>query len=157
MLKRRRIALTGAAVGACAAYFLDPDRGRSRRARTKDQAMAALRRRERQADSERRYTEGKIAGAAAEASGAGTFTPEDDIDIVHGISGALAKLEFSTADVNVDVVEGVATLRGQLDAPALMDEACRAVKEVPGVVEVRSYLHTPGTPAPNKAASLKAS
>lgn len=58
---------------------------------------------------------------------------------------------------NVDVVDGVAALRGQLEAMPQMEEVCRAVEGVPGVVEVRSYLHPPGAPAPNKAASLRAS
>jgi hypothetical protein len=41
------------------------------------------------------------------------------------------------------------------------DEAKAAVEQAisgtPGVLAVESFLHTPGTPAPNKAASLKAS
>lgn len=145
------------AAGAGAAYFLDPDRGRSRRTRARDQATAALRRQRREAQSRDRYVQGQVEGAEARASGAGTFTPADDIDIAHAVHGALGRLELSTSDVNVDVVEGIASLRGQVDVAAHIQEVVGAVKAVPGVVEVQSYLHTPGTPAPNKAASLEVS
>jgi osmotically-inducible protein OsmY len=82
------------------------------------------------------------------------FTPEDDIDISQAAHAALANLELATSDVKVDVVDGVATIRGQVDTAQDIEEVCRTVSGVPGVVEVSSYLHTPGTPAPNKAASL---
>lgn len=157
MAARKLTALVAGALGAGAAYFLDPDRGRSRRAQARDQASAALRRRKREADAEMRYAAGRAEGAKARASGAGQFTPEDDIDIVHAIEGALAGLEFPTSDVKVDVVDGVASLRGQVQEAAQTEEVARRVKAVPGVVEVQSYLHTPGTPAPNKAASLETS
>lgn len=154
---RRLTAVVAGAVGAGAAYFLDPDRGRSRRARARDQAAAAMRRRSREISSQARYAEGEIEGAKARASGAGTFTPEGDRDVVQAVRQALARLDLSTSDVKIDVVAGVASLRGQVDDAAQIDEIGRAVNAVPGVREVESYLHTPGTPAPNKAASLEVS
>ena len=157
MARRRLTAVVAGALGAGAAYFMDPDRGRSRRTQARDQVTAKLRRRSRQAASEARYAEGRIEGQRAKASGAGEFTPEDDIQIVHAIEAALARLEFSTSDVNVDVVEGVASLRGQVETAEQMDQVAEAVRETNGVTEVRSYLHTPGTPAPNKAASINVS
>lgn len=150
-------ALVAGALGAAGAYFFDPDRGRSRRSRTKDQAAAALRRRQRETEARVRYAEGKLEGAAARSSGAGEFTPEDDTDIVHAIKQAFSGLEFSTSDVKVDVVGGAATLRGQVEEADHIDEVQKVVAEVPGVVLVESYLHTPGTAPPNKAASLNVS
>lgn len=107
--------------------------------------------------SQARYAQGQMEGAKARASGAGTFTPEDDIDIVQAIRQAFASLEFPTSDVSIDAVDGVASLRGQVQESSQIQDLSRAVERVPGVVEVQSYLHTPGTPAPNKAASLEAS
>lgn len=156
MVTRKLTALVWGAGGAGLAYFLDPDRGRARRARTRDQAAAALRRRRREAESQMRYDEGRLEGVAARASGAGRFTPEDDTDIVQAVHAALSRLDFPTSDVNVEVVDGVAGVRGQVGSTEEISRVCRAVHEVPGVGEVQSYLHTPGTPAPNKAASLGA-
>ena len=48
-------------------------------------------------------------------------------------------------------------LRGQLESPAEMHHVEEAVRRVPGVTEVKSLFHTPGTPAPNKADALVAS
>jgi osmotically-inducible protein OsmY len=157
MSARRLTALLSATMGACAAYFLDPDRGRARRARFQDQASAALRRCQRKSEARKRYEAGLEQGAAARAAGAGNFVPEDDTDIVQAVQAALAKLELDTSDVKVDVADGVATLRGQVSERAQIDEVRAAVDAVPGVAEVLSYLHLPGTPAPNKAASLRVS
>lgn len=150
-------ALWWGAMGAGGAYYLDPDRGRARRARLCDKTVALRRRRQRQVEADQRYRDGQLQGEVARAAGAGAFTPEDDIDISQAIHAALAGLDLSTSDVNVDVVEGVATMRGQVDTADDGDRVCRAAGAVSGVVEVRSYLHTPGEPAPNKAASLAAS
>ena len=150
-------ALVAGALGAAGAYFFDPDRGRSRRSRTKDQATAALRRRQRETEARVRYAEGKLEGAAARSAGAGEFAPEDDTDIVHAIKQAFSALEFSTSDVKVDVVGGAATLRGQVDEADHIEDVQKVVAEVPGVASVESYLHTPGTVPPNKAASLNVS
>ncbi|MGI9120833.1 MAG: BON domain-containing protein [Acidimicrobiales bacterium] len=157
MVKRKLTALVWGAGGAGLAYFLDPDRGRARRARTRDQAAAALRRRRREAESQMRYDEGRLEGVAARASGAGRLTPEDDTDIVQAVHAALSRLDFPTADVNVELVDGVAGLRGQVASAEQIGRVQQAVDQLPGVTGVQSYLHTPGTPAPNKAASLEAS
>ncbi|MGH9183220.1 MAG: BON domain-containing protein [Acidimicrobiales bacterium] len=143
-------------VGAAAAYFLDPDRGRARRARTRDQAAARLRRGRDRAGSRARYAQGRLVGAAARAGGAGELTPEDDIDVVHGIRQAWSGLGFPTEAVTVDVVDGAATLRGELQGPQQIEVVEDTTSRVPGVTRVESYLHLRGAPAPNKAASIKA-
>ena len=55
------------------------------------------------------------------------------------------------------MVEGRATLRGQVRDEAQMRAVQEAVASAPGVRTVQSWLHLPGEPAPNKAASLRAS
>ncbi|HWH33714.1 MAG TPA: BON domain-containing protein [Acidimicrobiales bacterium] len=158
MARRGRLrALWWGALGACGAYYFDPDRGRSRRARLADQVASARRQRQKAVEAEARYQEGQLQGDLARAAGAGTFTPEDDIDIANEVHAAISGLDAATSDVTVEVVDGVATLRGQLATPAAIDEVTSRVRAVAGVVEVRSFLHLPGTPAPNKAASLAAS
>ena len=150
-------ALWWGGIGAVGAYYLDPDRGRARRARLSDKAVAMRRRRQRQIEADARYEEGRLKGAAARATGAGEFIPEDDIDIAQAVHAAIEALDIDTTDVKVDVVEGVAALRGQVDTSEDCERVARTASGVNGVTEVRSYLHVPGTPAPNKAASLAAS
>lgn len=158
MVRRGRLrALWWTTMGACGAYYLDPDRGRSRRAQLTDKVASARKRRQHQVEAEARYQEGQLRGDAARAGGAGVFAPEDDIDIAQAAHRAISALEAATTDVNLEVVDGVATIRGQLHDTSAINEVIRQVEAVPGVVEVRSFLHTPGTPAPNKAASLAAS
>jgi len=144
------------AAGAAVEYLLDPQQGRGRRARLVDQARAAVRRRRRDAERAARYAEGRLEGAAARAQGAGTFTPADDRSVAAKLKEVLAAAEPDTTDVTVDVVAGVATLRGQVTRPDQIDELVRACGQVNGVERVESYLHLPGAPAPNKARSRQA-
>jgi hypothetical protein len=58
---------------------------------------------------------------------------------------------------NLEVEGTTAVLRGQLDTTEEMHRLEAAVGRVPGVTGVRSFLHVPGTAAPNKAAALAAS
>ena len=142
--------------GAALMYFLDPDRGRARRGATRDQVVAALRRRVRRtsriADQKVRYAEGHLEGAMARAEGAGHYRPESEADLREHLRQVLSELSFPTSNVTVDVADGVATLRGQVVSTKEMTQATAALAEVPGVESVESFLHLPGEPAPNKAA-----
>lgn len=156
--KRRTgvVAACSAGAGMLVTYLLDPDRGRARRSRLGQQTQAAIRRTRRDAGRRTRYGTGSALGAARRAIGRGRFHPVDDIDVVHAIKQEFARLPFATSDVNIDVVDGVATLRGQLADDDQIREVCDAAMKVRGVQALESYLHRPGEPAPNKAASLSA-
>lgn len=60
-------------------------------------------------------------------------------------------------EFNIDVVDGIAVLRGQLKTQEEIDTLIRKVGEVRDVKGVESYLHLPGTPAPNKEDAIEAS
>lgn len=143
--------------GAAAAYFFDPDQGRARRAKARDQAQAKLRRRQEEAEGLARHEANVAAGRAAEAQGAGVPRPTDDVDVVQVVKQTLSGVDAETTDVTVESVDRVVTLRGQVPSREDREKIEQAVSAAPGVIEVQSYLHTPGTPAPNKAASLRAS
>ena len=150
-----RLAIVSGA-GAAAAYFFDPERGVARRKQAKDQAEAMLRRRQADAERETRHAANVAQGQAAEAEGAGVPRPVADVEVVNVVKQTLAGLDVDTANVTVESVDGVVTVRGEIasrDAQATVEQA---VSATPGVIEVQSFLHTPGTPAPNKAASLRA-
>ena len=147
--------VTVAAAGAAAALLFDPSRGRRRRARLAARAGAAGRRARRRASARARYAEGRLVGVRARAAGAGRFTPADDRAIAERIHEVFARCDFATSDVNVDVVDGCATLRGQLGTPEEIRRLRERVADVPGVTRVESFLHLPGTPAPNKQDALR--
>lgn len=150
------VAACSAAAGMAVAYLLDPDRGHARRAQLRDQLAAQLRRGRRRAEGRARYGRGRMVGAARRATGAGRPHPVDDVDIVQGIKQRFARLDFSTSEVSIEVVDGTATLRGQLRDADEIHTVQEETMKAPGVRAVESYLHLPGEPAPNKAAALRA-
>lgn len=151
----RTIVVSG--LGAAVAYFMDPDRGRARRNQAKDQANSFLRRRQEDAERRARYEANASHGQAMQAAGAGVPHPQDDVDVAQAVKQVLAGLDIDTRDVTVETVEGKLTLRGQVGTRDEIDRLESAVAQAPGVFELQSFLHTPGTPAPNKASALRAS
>jgi len=151
-----RLALVSGA-GAAAAYFFDPERGVARRRQAQDQIDAKLRRRQADAERQARHAANVAQGEAAQAQGAGVPRPVDDVEVVNVVKQALGRLEVDTSNVTVESVDGVVTVRGEIASREAKTAVEEAVTAAPGVIEVQSFLHTPGTPAPNKAASLRAS
>jgi osmotically-inducible protein OsmY len=169
---RLRSIFFGAAVGAVLTYLFDRERGRERRARLREQAMSTAQR-----TSGRLATQGEpfsVVSVAVERIGTigsrfgvgsigatGSVTEEavDDATLVDRIrSEALGDAHIPAGEINVDVADGVATLRGELSDPALIDEIVDRVRVVPGVAGVENLLHTPQQePAKNKRAAIRAS
>lgn len=76
--------------------------------------------------------------------------PADDRALVSKIrSEVLGAPRYSKQTINVDTVDGVVSLRGQLDHPEDIRELVAAVEKVPGVRGVENFLHLPKTTAPN--------
>jgi osmotically-inducible protein OsmY len=65
--------------------------------------------------------------------------------------------ETSRENINVNVVNGIVTLRGELPKQSDIDDLIARVKQIANVKGVESFLHLPGTSAPNKIDSLQAS
>lgn len=151
----RFVAVSGA--GAAAAYFFDPERGKGRRTQARDQAESLIRRRQAEADRQARHEANVSVGHVVEAHGGGVTRPEDDVEVVRAVKQAFSGLDVDTHDVTVESVDSVVTLRGQLTSRDAVAAVEQAASGAPGVVELRSFLHLPGTPAPNKASSLRAS
>ena len=81
----------------------------------------------------------------------------DDLTILDRVeSEVFGRQGFPKDRINADVVDGRLTLRGQLDSEEQIRSVVQAAGEVPGVVEVITFLHLPGTPAPNKADAREA-
>lgn len=144
------------AAGAAAAYFLDPERGRTRRVQTKDQVAGAVRRQrrqlERQVNQKSDYLTDRAKGLAHEIGRQeDTQAPDEDRTLVDKVrSEVLGAEEFQPYTINVDATDGVVVLRGQMDRPDQIRALRDAVTKVPGVRDVESFLHLPGTPPPNE-------
>lgn len=150
-LKRGVLVGTGAAL----MYFFDPDRGHGRRVRARDKANAAMRRRAKESRSSLKREMDREQGEMARGAGLGEFRPESQADLREHLRKVITDAGYHP-NVNVDVVDGVASLRGEVANGSQMQELVELVGRVNGVVAVESYLHLPGTPAPNKAASERA-
>lgn len=141
--------LGGLALGAVAAYLLDPVLGRTRRRRLADQTAARGRDAARTLERQGRYlastAEGKL-----EASRFGTeeHTPPNDVTLARKVeSEILGSPDVPKGAISVNAEHGVVVLRGQVKEPGLPDRLERMVRSVDGVRDVENLLHLPGQPA----------
>lgn len=153
-----RAFVKGAAVGAAAAYLLDPDAGRGRRSRLRDQAGALVRRGQDRADELSRHASNVIEGKLHELAGTGDIDRAmDDTTVADRIrSEVLGRRDLAAGEVVVNVEDGVAYLRGEAPIAGTIEEIVDRTKAVSGVRAVENLLHQPGTPAPNKRAARSA-
>jgi osmotically-inducible protein OsmY len=152
-----RTLVVASALGAAASYFFDPERGAGRRAQARSQLDGILRRGRRNAQRTAMQLQDRVGGRIAQVQHARDERDNDDLTVLDRVeSEVFGHHGFPKDRVNADVVDGRLTLRGQLDSEAEIRTVIRAAGEVPGVVEVISYLHLPGTPAPNKADAREA-
>jgi BON domain len=150
--------LTGAIVGAAAAYFFDPERGRARRALLADWLGARTR---------RGWSAVNQLGARTSSSAAAfpqrmvqlrsmRPRPADDLTLRDRVESEVFRdAELPKGQINFDIESGVVTIRGQVDNAYQIANVEKAVLKVPGVAGVENLLHVDGTPAPNKAQSRK--
>lgn len=95
-------------------------------------------------------TEGPADDRAMSGSGVVAGTGDDPTLVDKVRSEALGGPEYTGKTINVDAVDGVVTLRGQLESQEGIDDVASRVRAVAGVRDVVNLLHLPGTPAPNE-------
>jgi osmotically-inducible protein OsmY len=101
-------------------------------------------------------------GTEAASQQAGNHQPDnpnpDDNTIRDRVETELFRRAWvPKGNLNIDVVDGVVELRGQLKHQADIDTLIKDARAVQHVKDVRSFLHLPGTPAPNKESAIEAS
>ena len=153
---RRAAPLIGAgATGAVLAYFFDPDRGRSRRTKARDMIAGRMRRVARGAERKTRYLAGKASGVrerTAHELARDTFEqPLDDATLKDKVmSEVLGGSRFDKSRIVINVENGMVVLRGEADTPDDLKRLEKAVRKLPGVIDVENLMHIKGSPAVNK-------
>jgi osmotically-inducible protein OsmY len=81
----------------------------------------------------------------------------DDVTLARKVESEVFRAADSPkGDVDVNVVEGVVYLRGQVRQPEQIKAIEARTRRVPEVVGVENLLHLPGTPAPTRADAPRA-
>jgi hypothetical protein len=142
--------LKGAAIGATLMYYCDPQNGRGRRTRARDQWAARMRRARRESERGQRYRAGVVEGL--QHIGRPERPPADDRALADRIRSELGH-DFPQETVVLTVVDHMAELRGEVPTTDDIDALVLRVAAVADVEGVLDLLHVPGTPAPNKAAA----
>jgi osmotically-inducible protein OsmY len=151
-MKRFFIALL---TGGALAYFLDPKQGKRRRNITRDRGMATFRRLSGSSAGTAKYVSGRVAGLRPHSPD--NPNPDDATLKDRVESEVLRDPKFDRAPINFNVEDGVVVIRGELQSQGDIDALVSRVRGIPHVKGVESYLHLPGTPAPNKEESLRIS
>jgi osmotically-inducible protein OsmY len=138
----------GAAAGAAAAHFLDPQSGRRRRAVARDQAISKAKQGASAAQTQAQHAAGKVQGAAAGVTPSST-PDHDDVTLARKIETEIFRDPSAPkGQVSVDVQAGVAYLRGAVDDASWIERLGESARQVEGVNGVKNLLHATGTPAP---------
>lgn len=147
--------LIGAALGAAAAWFLDPDNGPRRRSTARDKATSYGRKGTQQAVDQATQVSDVVKGKASAAAPGIEREPVEERLNDPALRAKVESEIFRASDapkdkVSVNVEAGVVYLRGELDDPAAIEQLRRDAARVDGVRSVQSLLHRPGEPAPTK-------
>jgi BON domain len=152
--------ILGGMLGATLEYLWDPDKGRSRRAVTRDQLRSSVRRGLWHIRRQMHYLEGPTFGAIEETLH--LHEPDnprpDDATLRDRVESKLFRDgSVLKEDININVAVGVVELRGQVDSHDDIVATENKVRAIEGVHAIHNYLHLPQTPAPNKATALSVS
>jgi BON domain len=130
-------------------YFFDPQLGRRRRKRALQRTGGFARRRIRRAERVLRHSGSGLVGLGRRATHPRwrQSAPADDITLAHKVETEIFRPAGAPkGSVDVNAVDGVVWLRGQVDGAEQLRELEERARHVVGVKEVRNLLHLPGTP-----------
>jgi osmotically-inducible protein OsmY len=140
--------LFGAAAGAAAGYFLDPDSGNRRRKVTRDQALSKARQGKDQTVRAATQAANQAQGAVRSAVPSPGGGDLDDVGLARKVESEIFRApDAPKGQVAVNVENGVVFLRGEVEREWI-DRLGSEAEQVGGVQAVRNLLHAPGTPAP---------
>lgn len=133
----------GTGLGAVAEYFLDPDRGRGRRAEAADRFTGLARRAARRLGRGYRYVRGRAAGKTEQFARSGWTSEEwvNDETLAHKVESELFRdPSIPKGSININAEHGTVVLRGVADAQDQIEQIMVATMAIEGVRAVRSLL-----------------
>jgi osmotically-inducible protein OsmY len=138
----------GAAAGAAAAHFLDPDSGRKRRNDAKVQAQAKATSAASTLQTQAQHAASTVKGAAHSATPS-RHEHMDDATLADRVRTEIFRAhDAPKGGVSVDVQAGVVYLRGEVSDQAWIERFAADARQVEGITGVKNLLHAPGTPTP---------
>jgi hypothetical protein len=142
--------LLAALAGAVVAFLLDPDRGRARRAVTRDRIAGLMRRGGRQAERTFRAAASDAYGISQKvAHPVESARDFDDATLAQKVMSELFRDQrIPKGSISVNVENGVVLLRGEVEDSALISRTVERTRRIGGVVDVESLLHLPGESIP---------
>jgi osmotically-inducible protein OsmY len=142
----RNLLLAGG-VGYLLAFFFDPQSGKRRRNVTRDRALAFFRRsaRRSQAVPQALYAaRQKVTHLREEPK-----PQPDDVTLARKVESEIFRdPNVPKGQINVNAVDGVVYLRGEVGRPEQVGDLETRTRSVQGVRDVQNLLHAPGTPPP---------
>jgi hypothetical protein len=135
MLQKPVATLTGLGIGASLMYYLDPARGRRRRAFVKDKLTHAAKVSADSIGATGRDLAHRASGAVARVRGIRRNGPVDDVVLVERVRAQLGRLVSHPHAIDVDATAGRVRLRGQIP-PAEQKRLLDAVHRVRGVRDI---------------------
>jgi osmotically-inducible protein OsmY len=140
----------GLVLGTIAAWFLDPSAGTRRRHLARDRTLAFFRRGTRRSARVGRMVASEAYGMKQKATHLREQPKDyDDATLKAKVETELFRFERELKGaVDVNAQEGVVQLRGELPSQTLIDTLVTRTRQIQGVRDVESLLHTTGTAAP---------
>lgn len=141
------IGAVGAGLGAAAAFLLDPNRGRARRAQLLDQGAAAVRKGQRTIEgvAQKLGSEANARISALKAERSLSTAPVDDVTLNDRVRSIVFRESGVAKDgLSINVERGIVVLRGEVPDDDARHELIAAVEKIDGVWSVRDLLHLPG-------------
>lgn len=133
--------LIGTGVGMLAAFMLDPDRGRRRRALVGDQLRRARHKAGDAMGATARDIGNRSAGVVAAARGRFAKEDVDDTTLVNRVRARLGRVCSHPGAIDAEAHNGTVTLRGPVLASE-RDKVLAAIASVRGVASVENALET---------------
>jgi osmotically-inducible protein OsmY len=142
--------LIAGAAGLAAMYFLDPDRGKRRRAVLRDRTAGAARRVGAVSERTQRKVASDVYGVGQKVSHPATTQdePANDATLAQKVMTDLFRdPDVPKGSINVNAENGVVQLRGTVESAELVLEIEGRVRRIAGVLDVENFLHLAGTGA----------
>lgn len=138
--------VSGASLGAGLMFILDPDRGKRRRALTRDQAVRWSRKTREFAGVASRDVQNRAKGmGAAVSSWVRPQPPVSDRVLAERVRAKLGQFSRHPSAIDVHVTDGGVTISG----PVLEDEVdgiCQAIARITGVTRISNHLEPHASP-----------